>query len=70
MACSASFRFLQATKSQNIMTCKFTMNQLHVDFITQDSKRHYKVGQLIVGEVLQIGPDITKQDNFYLKAGQ
>ena len=50
------------------MTCKFTMNQLH--FITQDSKRHYKMGQLIVGEVLQIGTGITKQDNFYLKAGQ
>ena len=35
MACSASFHFLQATPSQNILICKFTMNQLHVDYITK-----------------------------------
>ena len=45
------------------------MNQLHVDFITNNCKRHYKVGQLQVGQVLQIGTGITKWDNFYLKGG-
>ena len=59
------FIFLQATASLNVLTCKFTMNQLHVD-----CKRHYKVGQLKVGQVLKIGTGITKQDNFYLKMGQ
>ena len=28
MACSQSFHCLQATKSQNILTCNFTINQL------------------------------------------
>ena len=28
------------------LTCKFAMNQLHEGFITNDCKRHYKVGQL------------------------
>ena len=70
MACSAPFHFLQATASLNVLTCKFTMNQLHVDFITKDCKRHYKVGQLKVEQVLKIGTGITKQDNFYLKMGQ
>ena len=28
---------------------KFTINQLYVDFITKDWKRHYKLGQLKVG---------------------
>ena len=46
------------------------MNQLHVDFITKDCKRHYKVGQLKVGQVLLIGTGITKRDKFYLKVGQ
>ena len=46
------------------------MNQLHVDFITKDCKRHYKVGQLKVGQVFQIETGIPKQDNFYLKVGQ
>ena len=43
------FYFLQATTSQNVLTSKFTINQLHVDFITKDYKRHYKVEQLKVG---------------------
>ena len=30
------------------------MNHIHVDFITKDCLRHYKVGQLKVGQVLQI----------------
>ena len=49
MACSASFHFLQAVTSQNVLTSKFTINQLHVDFITKDCNRHYQVGQLKVG---------------------
>ena len=35
------FHFLQATISQNVLTCKFTMSQFHVDFITKDCKCHY-----------------------------
>ena len=53
--------------SQNVLTCKFTINQLHVDFITKDYKHHYEVGQLKVEYVLQIGTDITKWSNFFLK---
>ena len=60
-ACSASFHFLQATTSQNVLTRKFTINQLHVNFITKDCKRHYKVVQLKVV--------ITNWDRYY-KAGQ
>ena len=70
MTCSASFHFLQATTSQNVFTSKFAINQLHVDFITKDCKRHYKVGQLKVEYVLQIGTGITKRNNFYFKVGQ
>ena len=46
------------------------MNQLHVDFITKHCQGHYKVGQLKVGQVLQIGTGVIKQDNFYIKVGQ
>ena len=46
------------------------MNQFHVDLITKDCKRHYQVGQLKVGQVLQIRTGVTKWDNFYLKVGQ
>ena len=35
MACSGSFNFLQTTTSQNVLTCKFTINQLHVYFVTK-----------------------------------
>ena len=70
MACSVSFHFLKGTTSQNVLISKFTINQLHVDFIRKDCKRHYKVGQLKVGQVLQTGTGITKRDNFYLKVGQ
>ena len=69
MACSASFQFSQAATSQNVLTSKFTINQLHVDFITKDYKLHYKVGQLKVGQVLQTGIGMIKRDNFYLKVG-
>ena len=62
--------FLQATTSQNVLTSKFTINQLHEDFITKNCKHHYKVGKLKVGYVLQIGACITKRDNFYLKVRQ
>ena len=61
--------FLQATSSHNAFTCRFTMNQLHADFITKDCKHHYQVGLLKVGQVLQIRASTTKRDNFYLKRG-
>ena len=51
--------------SQNVLTSKFTTNQLYVDFITKDCKLHYKVGQRKVGYVLQTGTGIIKRDNFY-----
>ena len=72
IACSATFHFLQAATLQKVLTCKFTMNQftMNVAFIAKDFKRHYKVEQLKIGQVLQIGICITKQDNFYLKVGQ
>ena len=62
--------FLQAVTSQNVLHCKFTMNQLHVDFIIKDCKHHYKVEQLKLWQVLQIGTGITKWGNIYLKVGQ
>ena len=62
MACSVSFHFLQAMMLQDVLTSQFTINQLHVDFITKDWKHHYRVGQLKVGgsyyksgQVLQSG---------------
>ena len=74
LACYGLFRvvsfFFQATASHNVLTYKFTMNQLHVDFITKHCQGHYKVGQLKVGQVLQIGTGIIKRDNFYIKVGQ
>ena len=70
MACSVPFHFSQVTTSQNVLISKFTINQLYVDFITEDCKLHYKVGQLKVGQVLQIGTGITKRGNFYLKVGR
>ena len=52
MACSGSACSLfQATTSQNVLTCKFTIYQLHV-------RSHYNVGQ-----VLQRGSIITKQSS-------
>ena len=32
--------------SQNGLTFKFTINQIHVDFITKWRKRYHKVGQI------------------------
>ena len=49
LACLALFHFLEAAASQNVLACKIAMNQLHVDFITKDCKRYYKVEQLKVG---------------------
>ena len=43
---------------------------VHVDFITKDCKDHYKVGQVKVGYVLQIGTGFAMRDNFHLKVGQ
>ena len=66
MACSGWFHFPQATTSQNVLTCEFTINQLHVDFITKYCKCNYKVEQLKVGQVLQSGATfIRKQGNYY-----
>ena len=45
-------------------------NELYVDFIIKDCKHHYKVGQLKVWQVLQIGARITKRVNIYVKLGQ
>ena len=69
MACSGPFDFLQGTKSQNVLTCKFAINQLHVDFITEKCKRCYEVGQLQVVQVLYSGAGITKRGNFCYKVG-
>ena len=43
---------LRATTLQNLLTCKFTINQLHVDFITTECKCCYEVGQLKIGQIL------------------
>ena len=56
--------FLQTTALQNVLTCKFTMKQLHGDFITKNYKRHYKVGQLKVVQVLQIGHVLQRGTTF------
>ena len=74
MACSASFQSLQATMSQNVLTSKFTINQLHVDFITKDRKHHpsiikwdsLKLGITNWDRVLQSGTTfISKWGNNY-----
>ena len=66
MASSGSFHFSQATISQNVLTYKFTINQLHVDFITMEWKRYYQMEQVKVGQVLQSGATfITKSANYY-----
>ena len=41
MVSFGSFHFLKATTSQKFLVCKFTINQLHADFIT---KCFYKFG--------------------------
>ena len=41
--------YFTSKTSQNVLTSTFTINQLHIDFITKDWKRHHKVGQLKVG---------------------
>ena len=55
-ACSDSLHFLQATKSQNILTCNFTVNQL----LKRSENSLYKAGRLFW---------ITKQGNFTTKWG-
>ena len=66
MACYWLFRFLQATTSQNVLTYKFTLNQLLQRsasiLIKQDSffelqseaKWYYKVGQVLQNRVVFI----------------
>ena len=44
LACCDLFRvvpFFTSNTSQNVLTCKFTINQLHDDFITKDCKSCY-----------------------------
>ena len=61
--CIVSF-FTSNGISQNVLTCKFTMNQFHVDLITKDCKhsgitnwnKYCKVGQLL----FKSGAIITK----------
>ena len=74
-------RFLQATASRNVFTCKFNMNQLYVDFLTKGSSIiikesfailqswtsgiYYKVGQILQS----VATFIAKRGTYY-KAGQ
>ena len=46
MTFSGSFQYLQATTPKNVLTCKFTLNQLQLDFMTKWGKPYYKVRQL------------------------
>ena len=64
MACPVSFHFLQATTSQNVLTRIFTINQFHVDFITKDCKRRYKVEQLKVGRYYKAGQVLQSGTTF------
>ena len=41
------------------------MNQFHVDSIAKDCKHNYKVGQLKVGQILQIGTGIYKEEQLF-----
>ena len=41
--------FFISKTSQNVLTSKFTINQVHVDFIAKDCQRYYRVEQLKVG---------------------
>ena len=54
------------------MTCKFTINQLHADFMIKECKRCYKVGKLKVGQklgdVLQIGATFVTRWGYYNKS--
>lgn len=54
--CFGSFRFLQTMTSQNIVSCNFSKNKLHVRF-------YYKVRHAF----LKSGTGITKWDNFHYK---
>ena len=74
MTCFKPFHFLQAAKSQNVLTCKFTVNQLHVDFVTRSASvvmkcdsfkqgRYYKMGQ-----VLQNGATFFTKWGYYYKS--
>ena len=67
LSCFGLFRvvpFFTSKTPESDFIYKFNINQLDVDFITEDCKRHYKMGQLKVGYVLQIGITfIQKWDN-------
>ena len=80
LACSRSLHFLQVTASKNVLISKFTINQLHVDFITKQVECHYKVGQLFciakqgkwyynVGQILQSGATSTTKWGKHYKEG-
>ena len=70
MACYWLFRFSQVTKSQNVLTYKFTINQLLQRttsiIISGTAFLNHKVGQV----VSQSWVGNTKQGSFYYKVRQ
>ena len=69
MGCYWLFHFLQATKSQNVLTYKFTVNQLlqkSASVISGTALLNYKERQM----ELQSWADNTKKGNFCYKVGQ
>ena len=46
MACSGSFTILKAKMPWKVMTFKFSINELHVDFATKWDNFSCKVGQV------------------------
>ena len=67
VACCWLCQFLQVTKSHNVLTNKFTRNQLLQRsasvFISGTASSNYKAGLV----VLPSGADNTRQGNFYYK---
>ena len=49
--------------SQNVLSGKFTLNQLHLDFIKKWGKRFVIYGS---SGVLQVGQVLKKWDNFFV----
>lgn len=56
-SCCGSFRFLKTMTSHNVLTCKFTKNELHVTFCHKKGQAllqsgttlmYYKVGQVLL----------------------
>ena len=79
ITCYWLFHFLQKTKSQNVLTYKFTVNQLLQKsasvIISGTAFLNYKLAQMVwyykAGQVIQSRAIfITKWDNFYYKVRQ